>query len=95
MKLCMTGRFCEKKKKIPKKFWKMGQKQGSLNLLKDLVINFYYICSVMKTFVPEIWAKMFSANQPFQSTIFPKQINDFLHVDTSSHELKVGQNIFG
>ena len=48
-----------------------GQKQGFLNLLKDLVINLYWICSIMKTysllcsctipifgkiFVPEIWA---------------------------------------
>ena len=56
----------------------MGQKPGFLNLLKNLVISFYWICSIMKTycllcsctnpvfgkiFVPGVWAKMFSANQ--------------------------------
>ena len=33
------------------KIWEMGQKQGFLNLLKDLVINFYWICSLMKTYI--------------------------------------------
>ena len=57
---------------IAPKTEKMDQKQG-LNLLKNLVFNFFWIGSVMKTymlcsisnciFVPEIWAKMFSANQ--------------------------------
>ena len=57
----------------------MNQKQGFFNLLKNFVIDFYWICSVMKiytifcvpaqipylgkSFVPEIWAKMFPANQ--------------------------------
>ena len=58
---------------------KMGQNQGFFNLLENLVINFllnlifngnvyYWLRSYTnpifgKNFVPEIWAKMFSANQ--------------------------------
>ena len=50
---------------------KMGQKQGFFNLLENLLINIYWIWSVISCtnpilgtiFVPEIWAKMFSANQ--------------------------------
>ena len=58
---------------------KMCQKQGFLSLLKNLVSHFYWVCSVMKIYficcvpaqipylgkfiVPEIWAKIFSANQ--------------------------------
>ena len=42
--------FC--KKCFCPKIWKsgpkMGQKQGFLNLLKDLVVNFYWICSILK-----------------------------------------------
>ena len=30
---------------------KIGQKQGFLNLLKNLVINFYLICSKMKNYI--------------------------------------------
>ena len=30
---------------------KMGQKQGFLNLLKDLVITFYWIYSIMRTYI--------------------------------------------
>ena len=30
---------------------KMGQKQGFLNLLKTFVINFYWICSIMKIYI--------------------------------------------
>ena len=45
--------FSGKKIIVPKieKGPKMGQKQDFLNLLKNLVINFYWICSVMKTYV--------------------------------------------
>ena len=43
MKLCV--RFCSKR-------WENGpNRQGFLNLLKDLVINFYWICSIMKTYI--------------------------------------------
>ena len=52
-------------------------------------------------FVPEIWAKMFSANQiggffnqPYlqnRSMKYP----DFLHVDTNSHKLKADQKNLG
>ena len=75
MKLWVTAGFSGKK------IWGgggMSQKQGFLNLLKDLVINFYWICSIMKTYIiycvspqipylgkkfSEIWAKMLSDNQ--------------------------------
>ena len=42
------------KKFFAQKFGKMDQKWAKnrvLNLLKDLVINFYWICSVMKTYI--------------------------------------------
>ena len=51
-----------------KRIGKMGQKQGFLNLLKD-VINFYWICSIMKiisflfamfSHKSYIWEKKFS-----------------------------------
>ena len=58
---------------------KMGQKQGLLNLLKNIVINFFWILSIKKFYniyciyytnpilgknlVSEIWAKMLSVNQ--------------------------------
>ena len=68
MAFCVTKPdFLEKKKK------------GFLSLLKNLVSHFYWVCSVMKIYficcvpaqipylgkfiVPEIWAKIFSANQ--------------------------------
>ena len=48
MKLCMTTTYFAKKK-----FWptKLSQKQDFLNLLKYLVINFYWICSIMKIYI--------------------------------------------
>ena len=54
MKLCMTARFSVKKIFWPKNLEngpKNGPKQGSLNLFKNLVINFYWICSVIKIFI--------------------------------------------
>ena len=62
--------------------------------------NIYYcvpaqIPYLEKIFVPEIWAKMFSANQiagflnqPFLQNKWMKQPN-ILHVDTNSQKLKV------
>ena len=54
-----------------------------------------------KIFVPEIWAKMFSAsqiagffNEPYLQNKSMKQ-PDFLHVDTNSHKLKVDQKVWG
>ena len=54
-----------------------------------------------KIFVPEIWAKMFSANQiaeffnqPYLQNKSMKQPG-FLHVDTNSHKLKVDQKNLG
>ena len=60
------------------------------------------ICCVptQKIFVPEIWAKIFSAiqiagffNQPYLQN---KSMNSFifLHVDTNLHKLKVDQKDF-
>ena len=55
----------------------------------------------MKIFIPEIWAKMFSANQIagfFNQPYLQKKsmkYTDFLHVDTNSHKLKVDQNFLG
>ena len=69
--------------------------------------NLYYLlCSCTnpifgKILVPEIWAKMFSANQVAGFFIQPYLQNKsmkwlvFLHVDTNSHKLKVDQEIFG
>ena len=55
-----------------------------------------------KNLAPELWAKMFSANQVagFLNQLFlsPEQINkiaSFLHVDTNSQKLKVDRKFFG
>ena len=54
-----------------------------------------------KIFVPEIWAKMFSANwiagffnQPYLQSK-PVKKPDFLHVDTNSHKLEVEHKMLG
>ena len=40
---------------------KVGQKQGLLNLLKNLGINFYWICSIMKIYlIGCAWALTFT-----------------------------------
>ena len=39
------------KKHFAQKIGKMGQKQGFLNILKNFVINFYWICSIMKIYI--------------------------------------------
>ena len=41
MKFCMAEPGLSGKKNFTQKVGKMGQKQGFLNLLKDLVNNFY------------------------------------------------------
>ena len=70
------GGFSVKRVFAPK-FGKMDQKWAKSSLLKDLVVNCYWSCSIMKTywlcshtnlifgkmFVPDICSKMFSANQ--------------------------------
>ena len=52
-------KLCVKEPDFPEKFFlppnletgpKMGPKQGSLNLLKNLVINFFWISSIMKIY---------------------------------------------
>ena len=52
----------------------------------------------MKIFVPEIWAKMFSANQIAGFFIQPCPQNKSIIkiiIDTNSHKLKVVLKIFG
>ena len=55
LKLCVTELdVLEKKKNCPKNLEnrpKNAPKQGFLNLLKNLVINIYWICSIMKTYI--------------------------------------------
>ena len=74
----VRGRAEFSRKIFPQK-WENGPKIGFSEFLKNLVINFYWIYSIMKMyiiccysctnhifrkiFVPQIWAKMFSANQ--------------------------------
>ena len=54
LKLCMTELNFLENIFFPQN-WENGpkiwQKQGFLNLLKNLVINFFWICSVMKIFI--------------------------------------------
>ena len=55
MKLCVTTKFFSKIS-FAVKMGKMGQKkkkpkQGFFNLLEDLIINFFWICSVMKIYI--------------------------------------------
>ena len=99
------------------KWTKNGPKTGFFEFIENFVINFYGICSIIKIYiiccvpctnslfgkilVPEIWAKMFSANQiagffnqPYLQNKSMKQ-RDFLRADTNSHKLKVNQEIFG
>ena len=49
MKLCMTAWFFGKSFFAPK-IGEMGQKQGFLNLKKNLIIIFHWICSILKIF---------------------------------------------
>ena len=54
MKLCVTELDFLGKKFYPKNCEngpKIDQKQGFLNLLKNLVINLYWICSIMKIYI--------------------------------------------
>ena len=113
MKLCRTAKF-SRKFFCPQK-WGMGQKQVFWSLLEtfghqfllNLVYNenlYYLLCSCTNPIlgkIPEIWAKMFSANQiagffnqPYLQNKSMKQ-PDFLHVDTNSLKLKVDQNFLG
>ena len=71
------ARFSQGKKNFPLKLGKWVNKRV-LNLMKNWVVNFYWICSskklhyllyscmdhiFWKIYFSEIWAKMFSANQ--------------------------------
>ena len=49
----MTEADFLEKKLSPKlgKLTKNGQKQGLFNLLKNLVVNFYWICSIVKIYI--------------------------------------------
>ena len=50
VKLSVTAGFSGKIFFAPK-VGKMGPKYGFLNLLENLVINFYWICSIMKIYI--------------------------------------------
>ena len=83
-------------------FFKFIGKFGNQFLLNSIYNkNLYYLlCSCTnlifgKNFIPQIWAKMFSAsqiaeflNQPYLQNQSMK-LSDFLHVYTNSHILKV------
>ena len=94
----------------------MGQKQGFLNLLKNLVIKFCWICSMIKTYIiccvpaqlPCLGKFLFLRYGP--KCYQPIRLQDiiinhisrknqwstliFLHVDRSSHRVKVDQKDF-
>ena len=110
MKLCMTAEFSRKRffvPKIGKIALKWAKNRVFFNLLKNLIINFYWIYSVMKTFIicfvptqiPYV-GKMFQRFGPKCSQ--PIRLQDFLinHVsrtnqwNTNTHRLKVKQNFF-
>ena len=117
VKLCVTepgflGKFIlpKNQEKGPKQasFYQLIGKFGHQFLL-NLIYNenlYYLLCSCTnpifgKIFVPEIWAKMFSANQiagffnqPYLQNKSMKQ-PDFLDVDKNSHILKVDQKFLG
>ena len=67
-------------------------------ILFDVFLHKRHIWEIL---VPEIWAKMFSANQiaGFFNQLYLQNKSmkqpDFLHVDTNLHKLKVDQKIFG
>ena len=67
MKLCVTEPDLPEKYFFPKKLgkWiKNGPKQSVFNLLKNLVVKFYWICSIMKIYIiPSVPAGFF--NQPY------------------------------
>ena len=49
LKLCATAGFS--RNVFAPKIRKMGQKQGLWNLLKNFVITFFWICSIMKIYI--------------------------------------------
>ena len=53
MRFCVASKFSGKKSLPPKlgKWTKNGPKESFLNLLKNLVINFYWNCSIMKIYI--------------------------------------------
>ena len=83
--------FSRKKNFVPK-FGKMGQKQGFFNILKNFVINFYWICSIMKIYIISCVPAQFlflrygpKCSQQIRWQYF--LISDFLHVDSNSHKI--------
>ena len=100
MKLCVTEPDFLEKGFCPKNWGnglKVSQKQGFLNLLKNVVINFYWICSLMKIYIvfcvpaqmPYLGTFLFLRYGPEYSQ--PIRLQD----DTNSHKLKVDQKLFG
>ena len=76
MKLCVWAGFSGKSF-IPQNWengLKMGPKQGFLNLLKNFVINFYWICCcIMKIYI--IYSVFSQSDcRNFYSTLSPEQI---------------------
>ena len=85
LKLCMTAGFS--RKIFPLKLEnrpKIGQKQGFLNLLKNFVIDFFWICSIMKIYIicsvpaqiPYLGKKFFQRCGP--KCCEPIRLQDFL-----------------
>ena len=75
------SRTFQKKIFFAPKVGKMGQKQGFLNFLKDLAINIYWTCSIMKIYI--IYCSCMGQNvlsqsdcRIFLSTMFPEEINE-------------------
>ena len=79
--------------------------------MKICIISCAIICIILfiscrnlifgKNFLPEIWAKMFEANQiggffnqPYLQNK-PMKFLDFLHVDKNLHKLKIDKIFFG
>ena len=75
------------------KIGKMSQKQGFLNLLKNMVINFYWICFIMKIYIiccvpgqiPYLEKFLFLKYGPKCSQ--PIRLQDFLinHISRTNH----------
>ena len=89
---------------------KMCQKQGFLNLLENLIINFYWICSIMKIniicCIPAqilyLWKLFFlrhtlsqSDCRIFKSIISPEKLMKQPLIFANSQKLKIDGKVFG
>ena len=83
----------------------MGQKPGFLNLLKNLVINFYWACSIVKIYIICYVLAQIPCLGKFLSLGYgrkcsqPIRLQDFLinHISITNqwNRLRVDQKIFG